>query len=122
MKMYKKFLFLFVCLFLTVTVYASDAFLTKTSDVPLMDGLTVRSTNQMDFDTPMGQVLSLEAVSKNKTGDDVIKFYESVLPQMGWRIKEKGSFSRQSDTLNIVILKNKKPSKIKFDIFLTNGQ
>ncbi|MBQ8251216.1 MAG: hypothetical protein IJY92_04815 [Alphaproteobacteria bacterium] len=122
MKMYKKFLFLLVCLFLTATGYATDSFLTKTSDVPLMDGLIVRSTNQMDFDTPTGQVLSLEAISKNKTGDDVIKFYESVLPQMGWKIEEKGSFSRQSDTLNIVILKNKKPSKMRFDIFLTNGQ
>lgn len=122
MKMYKKVLFLLVCLFLTATGYATDSFLTKTSDVPLMDGLIVRSTNQMDFDTPTGQVLSLEAISKNKTGDDVIKFYESVLPQMGWKIEEKGSFSRQSDTLNIVILKNKKPSKMRFDIFLTNGQ
>lgn len=115
----KKLLIVFLVIFITVPVLASQLFLTKTSDVPLMEGLKVSATNQMDFDTPSGQVLSLEGMSKTKTGDDILKFYESILPQMGWVLKEKGVFERQNDSLNIVILKNKKPSKIRFDIFLT---
>lgn len=115
----KKLLIVFLVIFITVSVLASQLFLTKTSDVPLMEGLKVSATNQMDFDTPSGQVLSLEGMSKTKTGDDILKFYESILPQMGWVLKEKGVFERQNDSLNIVILKNKKPSKIRFDIFLT---
>lgn len=122
MTFYKKLLFVLFTLLYATTVYASDVFLTKTSDIPLMKGLIVRSSNQMDFDTPTGQVLLLEASSKNKTGDDVIYFYETILPQMGWKKVEKGVFERQKDTLNIVILKNKKPSKIRFDIFLTEDQ
>lgn len=115
----KKLLIVFLVIFITVPVLASQLFLTKTSDVPLMEGLKVSATNQMDFDTPSGQVLSLEGTSKTKTGDDILRFYESILPQMGWVLKEKGVFERQNDSLNIVILKNKKPSKIRFDIFLT---
>ncbi len=122
MSFVKKIFCLYFCLLCVSTSYAADSFLTKTSDIPLMQGLKISPSNQMDFDTPTGQVLTLEGVSKTKTGDEVIAFYGSVLPQMGWKNVEKGSFLRQSDTLNIIILKNKKPSKVRFDIFLTNGQ
>lgn len=122
MLLVKKIFCLCFGLLCVSTSYAADSFLTKTSDIPLMQGLKISPSNQMDFDTPTGQVLTLEGVSKTKTGDEVIAFYESILPQMGWENAEKGSFLRQSDTLNIVILKNKKPSKVRFDIFLTNGQ
>lgn len=122
MLIVKRIFCLLFCFLYAATSYATDSFLTKTSDIPLMEGLKINPSNQMDFDTPTGQVLTLEGVSKTKTGDDVIAFYESILPQMGWKNAEKGSFLRQSDTLNIVILKNKKPSKVRFDIFLTNGQ
>ena len=122
MSFVKKIFCLCFCLLCASAGYAADSFLTKTSDVPLMQGLKISPLNQMDFDTPTGQVLTLEGVSKTKTGDEVIAFYESILPQMGWKNAEKGSFLRQSDTLNIIILKNKKPSKVRFDIFLTEGQ
>lgn len=107
---------------LTTPVVAEDSFLTKTSDIPLIKGMKISATEQMDFDTPTGQVLSLDGFIKNKTGDEVLLFYDNILPQMGWKKIEKGSFARQNDTLNIVILKNKKPAKIRFEIFLTSDK
>ena len=108
--------FLLISIFIN-PVFADNSFLTNTSDIPLMDGMKMSVGEQMDFDTPTGQVLSLDGIIKNKTGDDVLLFYENVLPQMGWKKVETGSFVRQNDTLNIVILKNKKPAKVRFEIF-----
>ena len=113
--------FLLISIFIN-PVFADNSFLTNTSDIPLMDGMKMSVGEQMDFDTPTGQVLSLDGIIKNKTGDDVLLFYENVLPQMGWKKVETGSFVRQNDTLNIVILKNKKPAKVRFEIFLTDNR
>ncbi len=113
--------FLLISIFIN-PVFADNSFLTNTSDIPLMDGMKMSVSEQMDFDTPTGQVLSLDGIIKNKTGDDVLLFYENVLPQMGWKKVETGSFVRQNDTLNIVILKNKKPAKVRFEIFLTDNR
>ena len=113
--------FLLISIFIN-PVFADNSFLTNTSDIPLMDGMKMSVGEQMDFDTPTGQVLSLDGIIKNKTGDDVLLFYENVLPQMGWKKVETGFFVRQNDTLNIVILKNKKPAKVRFEIFLTDNR
>ena len=119
MNLIRLFLFL-AFVFLSPQIKAEESFL-KTSDIPLMPDLKINATEQMDFDTPTGQVLVLEGKSKNKTGDEIILFYENILPQMGWRKIEKGLFKRNGDTLNIMILKNKKPAKVQFDISLTGG-
>lgn len=98
----------------------AEDFLAGNSDIPIMNGLKINTTEQMDFDTPTGQLLVLEGNALQKTGEDVLKFYENTLPQLGWIQKEKGVFVRQNDTLTLSILKNKKPAKIRFDISLTN--
>lgn len=110
-----KKVFLCFILFFSTGVRA-DSFLAGTSDIPLMNGVDISPVEQMDFDTPMGQIITLEGVSKNHTGSEILSFYENVLPQMGWKESEKGVFLRQEDIFNIVILKNKKPAKVRFDI------
>ncbi len=122
MKMHFIGVFFLLINMIITPVIAKDSFLTNTSDIPLIKGMKISTTEQMDFDTPTGQVLSLDGFIKNKTGDEVLLFYDNILPQMGWKKIEKGSFVRQNDTLNIVILKNKKPAKIRFEIFLTNDK
>lgn len=113
----KAFVFL-VCAFFTCSLHAEKSFLTDNIDIPLINGLKLNPMEQMDFDTPRGQVLVLEGVVKNKTGKDVLSFYDEVLPQMGWVKVETGSFVRQEDSLTILVLKNKNPAKIRFDISL----
>ena len=94
----------------------SETFLAQTTDIPLMPGVIISPVEQMDFDTPAGQVIVLEGISKQKTASEIVSFYENVLPQMGWETSKYGEFSRQDDAFNIVILKNEKPSKVRFDI------
>ena len=73
-----------ICLFLCGVAY-SETFLAQTTDIPLMSGIRISPVEQMDFDTPAGQVIVLEGVSKLNTGSEIISFYENVLPQMGWK-------------------------------------
>lgn len=118
MKLLQLFALIF---FWSVSVYAED-FLANTSDIPIMNGLQINVAEQMDFDTPTGQLLVLEGISIKKTGDEILKFYQTTLPQLGWKEKSDGVFLRQDDSLNIVILKNKAPSKVRFDISLTSDK
>lgn len=104
-----------ICLFLCGTAYC-ETFLAQTSDVPLMSGVEISPVDQMDFDTPEGQVIVLESVSKKYMGSEIVSFYENILPQLGWKALKYGEFVRQDDAFNIVILKNEKPSKVRFDI------
>ena len=45
----------------------SETFLAQTTDIPLMPGVIISPVEQMDFDTPAGQVIVLEGISKQKT-------------------------------------------------------
>ena len=116
------FLKLFVFIFFISSHAFAEDFLADTSDIPVMNGLQINSTEQMDFDTPTGQLLILEGTSQKKQGDDILKFYQTTLPQLGWDEKSEGIFERQNDSLHITILKNKIPSKVRFDISLTSDK
>ncbi|MBO7244340.1 MAG: hypothetical protein J6V53_03550 [Alphaproteobacteria bacterium] len=114
----KSFVFFF---FLPIIAFA-ETFLANTSDIPVMNGLQINSAEEMDFDTPTGQLLVLEGVSNKKCGDEILKFYQTTLPQLGWKETEQGIFNRQNDSLTITILKNNQPSKVRFDISLTGDK
>ncbi len=115
------FLFLLIFSFITSSLRAED-FLAGTSDIPLMNGLKINTSEQMDFDTPTGQLLIIEGRSIKRTGDEILKFYQTTLPQMGWEEKTTGVFVRQNDSLTLLILQNKNPAKIRFDISLTSDK
>ena len=88
MKLLQLFALIF---FWSVSVHAED-FLANTSDIPIMNGLQINVAEQMDFDTPTGQLLVLEGISIKKTGDEILKFYQTTLPQLGWKEKSDGVF------------------------------
>ena len=116
------FLKLFALIFFFSFQALGEDFLGNTSDIPVMNGLQINATEQMDFDTPTGQLLILEGTSQKKQGSEILKFYQNTLPQLGWEEKSEGIFERQNDSLHITILKNKIPSKIRFDISLTSDK
>lgn len=114
---FSKILLLFIlCL---SSIAHAEEFLAGTSDIPVMNGLKINTSEQMDFDTPIGQVLILEGISVKKTGNEILNFYKNTLPQMGWEEKSEGIFIRQKDSLTISVLKNNNPAKVRFDISLT---
>lgn len=96
---------LFLCLMLSVaavpTAWAQGrpaGFLSVIDDVPLMPGLSERAEAAVVFDKPEGRIVEAEA-SGRATRADVLKFYASSLPQLGWRARGEGKFLRDREEL-----------------------
>lgn len=107
--------------FFFFSVQAADAFLPGTEDIPLMPGLIIDITDNMDFDTPAGQIITLEGTAKKLNASDIYTFYQSALPTMGWKEVQKGYFKREKDSLRLTVLSTQKPIRIQFEISLTSG-
>lgn len=102
--------------------HAADLFIPGTQDIPLMDGLIVNTVPNMDFDTPVGQLLAINAVGKKLTGGQVLAYYAGALPQMGWEPVSKGRYKRESDSITITVLKEAKPAIIRFETASLNAK
>ena len=103
-----------LCLCFSFAVWAD--FLPQTDDIPLMDGLTLKQTEDVAFDTPAGQILVLEATTRN-TPDSVRTFYAQSLTALGWSWKKKDTYVRGADTLELSF---PTPNTVRFDITLAN--
>lgn len=110
-----KFLFFLTCLFWIPVVRAD--FLPQTDDIPLMEGLTLKSTEDVSFDTPAGQILVLEATFST-TPDLVRSFYAESLIALGWTWKKKDTYVRGADTLTLSFPTN---HSVRFDITLSSA-
>jgi hypothetical protein len=113
----------FVCLlslFISCSCQANNQFFPNMSDIPLMDGLIIQSTEDMNFDTPAGQITNIEAYSKEFSSCRVLSYYQNVLPQMGWQMVQKNKFIRDKDTLIITVIHSQNPTQLCFEITLNN--
>ncbi len=111
----------FLSLFLSACVaYAENAFLPGTEDVPLMEGLIVNPTANIDFDTPAGQIRTVNATGKTLTGQKITAYYQQTLSALGWRIEKDNRFIREKDSLVITVLKESKPAIVRFETTMTN--
>lgn len=108
--------FLLAILF-SSAVWAADAYLPGTADVPLFDGLTVRQAGEgVQFDTPEGQILIVEAESETRTVREVMDFYRKSLPALGWKKKKGDVFEREDDSFSIVVVQEQKPLIVRFEL------
>lgn len=115
------FFILFLALLIIQVSCTTTSFLPGTQDIPQMPGLKVDITDNMDFDTPAGQIITLEGKNPQATAADIYDFYQSVLPKMGWQEIEKGYFKREKDSLRIIVIQPQNPLEIRFEISLTSG-
>lgn len=68
----------------------AQGFLAAYEDLPLAPGLTELAGSGLAFDSPGGRIV--EAYARGQTvAAEVLKFYATTLPQLGW--------TRESDTL-----------------------
>ncbi len=112
-----KFVVALVCaLFLSVSARAGDTYLSGTEDVPLMDGLTVDKSDNMDFDTPAGQIVVLEVSSRRLAAEQVFDYYRKILPNLGWTEQKTGVFARDNDTLKLAVIRAGAPLIMRFEI------
>ena len=109
-----KFLSFIFCLCFGITVLAD--FLPQTDDIPLMEGLILKQTDDVAFDTPAGQILVFETTTKNSP-ESIRSFYAQSLSSLGWTRKKKDSYTRGADTLTLSF---PAPNMVRFDITLSN--
>ncbi|MBQ8557839.1 MAG: hypothetical protein IJY58_05300 [Alphaproteobacteria bacterium] len=108
---------------LTCSGHADDTFISGTQDIPLMSGLTIDVSDDMNFDTPVGQVLAFEAQSSTQTSSQIISYYGQILPSLGWHCQAKQLVcTRETDTLTLIPIQDKKPAIVRFEITQTNTQ
>lgn len=103
-----------------IPINAQEVFMPGTPDIPLMEGLRIDVSDDMNFDTPEGQVITFEAQNKQKTGAQIINYYRDILPKLGWIEIETNHFIREKDSMILTIIHQRKPGIIRFEITSTN--
>ena len=118
----KIFIFVIICLFYYNTAY-TQGFLDCIEDIPLMNELVEKKDSCFYFDSNEGRVANVE-VEGNLDKNDILDFYRNILPQLGWKINEDGSyenilkFRRENELVNIMIHENNQKILVTFFSFL----
>lgn len=115
--MKKRVLHIFVC-FLVLCTFSfkaySASFVAGFEDLPLMKGLSQKGEEPLSFDTPSGRIVESYAQSHKKERAEILSFYDTTLPQLGWKrlskSKGKASFSREGEELVISVDAGVQPS------------
>jgi len=94
----------------------AEAFLAGLEDIPLMEGLVSNADEGVIFDTPEGRIAEATASGTIK-GQDILEFYRTTLPQLGWMPDSKDRFKREQETLSLYILpSNTNRNTVRFQI------
>ena len=80
---------------------AAPAFFTALRDVPLMPGLEEMTEFTVVFDKPEGRIIESLAVAGTTPPEAIRNFYDTALPQFGWRRIAQNSFVREKENLQI---------------------
>jgi len=105
-----------MALALAPLVAQAEGFLPGLEDVPLMEGLVVNDGDVMVFDTPEGRIAEAEAGGLVER-DNVIEFYRTTLPQLGWMPNGRGGFDREQEALELELSPPEtSPVTVKFRI------
>jgi hypothetical protein len=81
---------------------AAGGFFSAVEDMPLMSGLSEVPSATTVFDKPEGRIVALAATGLADR-NAVLKFYDSTLPQLGWRKAPDGSWRREEEMLRIEV-------------------
>jgi hypothetical protein len=76
------------------------AFLSAIQDLPLMPGLAEEVESGMSFDSEQGRIVEAVASGPVKA-EDALSFYNSALPQLGWRPAGTGAWKREGEVLRL---------------------
>ncbi len=79
---------------------AETAYVPGTEDVPLMPGLTATGGGPLVFDKPQGRIVEATATGAVKRAQ-VLAFYRSSLPELGWSRNGDAAFKRAGEELAI---------------------
>jgi hypothetical protein len=100
-----------------IAIAAADngGFVAGVEDLPLMPGLTELSGSGYAFGSSNGRIVEAYA-----TGDvsqqQVLDFYSTTLPQLGWEAATSHSYRRQGERLAIEFVKGTGPLTVHFTV------
>jgi hypothetical protein len=83
-------------------MFAADAFVAGTEDLPLMPGLDPVRDSGVVFDKPQGRIVEAQAKGR-MTRAAVRSFYETTLPELGWTADGPQSWRREGERLRLDI-------------------
>ncbi len=79
---------------------AADVFLSRLEDLPLAPGLSEDAAAGLSFDSAAGRIV--EAYARGDlTKDQVLRFYEQTLPQLGWTAESERQYRRGGERLRL---------------------
>jgi hypothetical protein len=81
---------------------ATDGFLSRLEDLPLVPGLSEDTRAGVSFDTADGRIVEAFAHG-NVTEHQVLDFYRETLPQLGWTAESPTEYRRGGERLRIAL-------------------
>ena len=79
---------------------AADVFLSRLEDLPLAPGLSEDAAAGLSFDSAAGRIVEAYARG-NLTEDQVLRFYQETLPQLGWTADNARQYRRSGERLRL---------------------
>ena len=76
----------------------AEDFLGGYEDLPLAPGLVEVAGSGLTFDTPGGRIVEAYAQGRARAAD-VLKFYATTLPQLGWVRESETLYRREAEVL-----------------------
>jgi hypothetical protein len=112
--------FMLVAVVLGAAPAQATEYLAGASDLPLATGLKEQPDKGAVFDTPLGSIVTAYAAGNAKP-QEVLDFYDSTLPQLGWERDKPGTYHRKKQTLKIdVVGPAPGPCKVSFTLSSQN--
>lgn len=66
-----------------------------------MHGLIEQPDQSLSFDKPEGRIVESWAAIDSKSRDEILRYYESTLPQFGWQQKNQTLYIRNAEQLRL---------------------
>ena len=84
-------------------------------DVPLHQKMIIKENSLIMFDTNQGNLVEVE-IKGDQEISNLKKFYNEVLPNLGWQMLKKDKFKRDQNFLDIEYFTEKKKTIVKFKL------
>lgn len=84
---------------------ARQQYVNGTEDLPVYYGFKESADSNISYDSIDGRIVDASFSSDAAQAGDVRKFYETVLPQLGWAKQEYQLYKREGELLRINIIK-----------------
>lgn len=107
-----------ICLGLSTPLAAQDParYVAGVDDLPLMPGLDEMKDSGLIFDKPGGRIVEAFAAGA-LTRREVLAFYDTTLPQLGWRRDRSGGYLREGERLQLTLTEAAGGVTVQFRLF-----